>query len=126
MKDNQHEQLFTELTPAEAAVVEGGLAIFIDRVHAIKAGGSFETDNTIIKVNGMQYSPIVFPVRTGETNTFPHSFQTSGNRARVEFFRISGGSPKSLGSFVATAGRGQRATVSGNGSIYHVAYTALK
>ena len=24
MKDNQHEQLFTELTPAEAAVVEGG------------------------------------------------------------------------------------------------------
>ncbi len=24
MKDNQHEQLFTELTPAEGAVVEGG------------------------------------------------------------------------------------------------------
>jgi len=24
VKDNQHEQLFTELTPAEAAVVEGG------------------------------------------------------------------------------------------------------
>jgi len=24
MKNNQHEQLFTELTPAEAAVVEGG------------------------------------------------------------------------------------------------------
>ncbi len=24
MKDNQHEQLFTELTSAEAAVIEGG------------------------------------------------------------------------------------------------------
>jgi hypothetical protein len=28
MKDNQHEQLFTELTSAEAAVIEGGAEFF--------------------------------------------------------------------------------------------------
>lgn len=27
MKDFQHEQLFTELTPAEAAIIEGGLSV---------------------------------------------------------------------------------------------------
>jgi nickel-dependent lactate racemase len=32
VKDNQHEQLFTELTPAEAAVVEGG-GSFTDTVY---------------------------------------------------------------------------------------------
>jgi hypothetical protein len=30
MKDNQHEQLFTELTPAEGAVVEGGKSFTAD------------------------------------------------------------------------------------------------
>ena len=32
MKNNQHEQLFTELTAVEAAVVEGGRANFTERV----------------------------------------------------------------------------------------------
>ena len=33
MKDNQHEQLFTELTAAEAAVVEGGTLLFDTTVN---------------------------------------------------------------------------------------------
>jgi hypothetical protein len=49
VKDNQHEQLFTELTPAEAAVVEGGgsfsSSVFFDdkettRSFNVRAGGS--------------------------------------------------------------------------------------
>jgi hypothetical protein len=41
MKDNQHEQLFSELTPAEAAVVAGGLRLTIDRIQAIRADADF-------------------------------------------------------------------------------------
>jgi hypothetical protein len=37
MKDNQHEQLFTELTPQEAAVIEGGKRIFLQRIKCIRS-----------------------------------------------------------------------------------------
>jgi hypothetical protein len=37
MKDNQHEQLFTELTSEEAAVIEGGKRITLSRIKCVKA-----------------------------------------------------------------------------------------
>jgi hypothetical protein len=37
MKDNQHEQLFTELAPEEAAVIEGGKRIFLKQIECINA-----------------------------------------------------------------------------------------
>lgn len=38
MKDEQHEQLFTELTPEQASVIEGGKTLRLYSIKANKAG----------------------------------------------------------------------------------------
>ena len=38
MKDFQHEQLFTELTPGQAAVIEGGKTLRLYSIRCIEAG----------------------------------------------------------------------------------------
>lgn len=68
MKDNQHEQLFTELTPAEAAVVEGG-ATFVSSVD-------FDDIETSLRFN----------VRAGGTITLRSSTKNSRSiRRNPEF-----------------------------------------
>lgn len=53
MKDNQQEQLFTELTSEEAAVIEGGAELRLYSIEAIKTGmDSFGSDDVYLKVNG--------------------------------------------------------------------------
>ncbi|MDZ7950493.1 hypothetical protein [Nostoc sp. DedQUE09] len=52
MKDNQYAQLFTELTPAEAAIIEGGRRVILDKVQCIKSGadGFLNSDDLFIKI----------------------------------------------------------------------------
>ncbi len=54
MKDNQHEQLFTELTPEEAAVIEGGVRITLSKIKCVKANmdtpASLNSDDVYIKL----------------------------------------------------------------------------
>jgi hypothetical protein len=53
MKDNQQEQLFTELTPEEAAVIEGGKRIILSKIKCVKANmdspASLNSDDVYIK-----------------------------------------------------------------------------
>jgi hypothetical protein len=56
MKDNQHEQLFTELTPEEAAVIEGGKRIILHKIKCVRANmdtpASLNSDDVYIKIGG--------------------------------------------------------------------------
>ena len=58
-KMTANEQLFTELTPEEGAVVEGGFGVLhIHKIKAINAGADpwppGNPDDTYIKVNGLE------------------------------------------------------------------------
>jgi preprotein translocase subunit YajC len=125
MKDNQHEQLFTELTPAEAAVVEGGLRLTIDRIQAIKAGAdSLSNDDTYITVNGTKIWGN-YGMNSGQTRLVDQSRTIRGSSARVELFDADWpDSDDSMGGFTAgnTNGRQLRARVSGSGSTYDIYY----
>ena len=54
MKNNQNDRLFTELTPEQAAVVEGGnSSIYIERIVCLKAGADPRgADDTYVSING--------------------------------------------------------------------------
>ena len=48
-----NEQLFTELTSEEGAVVEGGSSIYVERIVALKAGADITgADDTYVSING--------------------------------------------------------------------------
>jgi hypothetical protein len=126
MKDNQHEQLFSELTPAEAAVVEGGLRLTIDRIQAIRAGADpIGADDTYITVNGTKIWGD-YSMTTGQTRSVNRSYTTSGSSAQVQLFDDDPWPNRddSMGGFPAgnTNGALRRARVSGSGSIYDVYY----
>ena len=127
MKDNEHEQLFTELTPAEAAVVEGGIRLTIDRIQAIKAGADFiGADDTYITVNGKKIAGD-FTMTTGLTQLVNKSITTPGSSAVVRLWDNDPLNPDDLlGVFAAvnTNGRQRQVRLSGSGSIYNVYYRA--
>jgi len=126
MKDNQNEQLFSELTPAEAAVVEGGLRLTIERIQAIRADAdTIGPDDTYITVNGRKIWGD-FSMTTGQSRAVNRTLTPSGPSARVELFDADPGNDDRLGGFNAVNTRGvlTRERVSGSGSIYDVYYRA--
>ena len=127
MKDNQHEQLFSELTPAEAAVVEGGLRLTIERIQAIRADAdTIGPDDTYITVNGRKIWGD-FSMTTGQSRAVNRTLTPSGPSARVALFDADWpDSDDRLGAFDArnTNGVLTRAQVNGSGSIYDVYYRA--
>jgi hypothetical protein len=78
MKDNQHEQLFTELTAAEAAAVEGGKGftdnIRIDpydvtKVFNVRPGGTIKLfSNTKSVPSNPSFAAIIRNVDTNNSN----------------------------------------------------------
>ncbi|MBW4602370.1 MAG: hypothetical protein KME29_23095 [Calothrix sp. FI2-JRJ7] len=78
MKGNQHEQLFTELTPEEAAVVEGGASftenIKIDpydrtRIFNVRPGGTIKLfSNTESALGNRDFGAIIRNVDTNNSN----------------------------------------------------------
>ena len=128
MKDNQHEQLFSELTPAEAAVVEGGFRVVIDRIQAIRAGADpVGADDTYITVNGRKiwghYN--MTRGRTRSVNSHYQSpFATEAVRVQLVDYDWAGGHDN-LGGFFAVRTNGVvKKQVQGSGSIYEVYYSA--
>ncbi len=121
-------QLFTELTSEQAAVVEGGLFITIDKIHAIKAGAdTFSADDTYITIDGGKIWGD-YSMTSGQTRTVNRGLSTSGSSARVELFDADWpDADDSLGGFTAyhTNFEQRRARVSGSGSIYDVYYRAF-
>ena len=81
MKNNQHEQLFTELTPEEAAVVEGGRANFTEHVSfdvtdqtrsfTVSPGGTIRLDTANISNpsrSQFYFDASIYNLRTGNEN----------------------------------------------------------
>ncbi|NEO03110.1 MAG: hypothetical protein F6K50_49680 [Moorea sp. SIO3I7] len=127
-KITANEELFTELTPEQGAVVEGGLFILIDQIQAIKAGADFiGKDDTYITINGNKiWGDKSFS--TGQTRTVNQGTSTPGSFARVQLFdkdRFS--RDDRMGGFTAfnTFGSQRRARVSGSGSTYDIYYRAF-
>ena len=126
-KISTNEQLFTELTPEQAAVVEGGLFIHIERLDAIKAGAdTLSKDDTYIKINGEKiWGKESF--RTGQKRDVNRGLSVDSSFARVTLFDQDFGDDDYLGGFTAynTSGSERRAQVSGSGSTYDVYYRAF-
>jgi hypothetical protein len=78
MKDNQHEQLFTELTSAEAAVVEGGNSfsrdVKFDSVYTtpefkVRPGGTIKLiSDTKSAASNPNFAAIIRNVDTNNSN----------------------------------------------------------
>ncbi|MDZ8238730.1 hypothetical protein [Nostoc sp. ChiQUE01b] len=78
MKDDQHEQLFTELTPEAAAVVEGGGSFkstvkfdtfLTSRAFNVRSGGTIKlTSNTKSAKSNPSFAAIIRNVNTNNAN----------------------------------------------------------
>jgi hypothetical protein len=126
MKDNQHEQLFSELTPAEAAVVEGGVRVVIDRIQALRAGADpVGADDTYITVNGVKIWGD-YSMTTGQTRFVGKSYTAPGSSAQVRLFDDDPwpNDDDLIGGFTAVNTNGvlKPIRVSGGGSTYDVYY----
>jgi hypothetical protein len=109
------ESLFTELTPDQAQMLEGGRRIDIVRVRCIKAGNGF--DRLSFTVNGKKVGG-TFNMQAGSSASFVGGANFEGT-ARVRLFDQNDGS---VGSFNASTLGSTSRTVSGNGSTYEVMY----
>lgn len=126
------EQLLTELTPEQAAIIEGGAFLIVDGLQAIKAGADgflSGKDDTYLTVNGRQLGgEIGFTTGQYSTVNLGTGFE---NSARVELFDADSGlngKDDNLGGFTVTGvpTTGQVITrVSGSGSTYDVYYRVV-
>lgn len=124
----QKQQLFTELTPEQAATVEGGLFLLIDKIQCIKADADLiGKDETYLTVNG---SKIWGPKKmgSGQTRTVNKGLDVGKSgvvRGFDDDFWLN--NDDYLGGFtVSSATNGQKvARISGSGSKYDVYYRAF-
>ncbi|MCC5610704.1 hypothetical protein LC612_29130 [Nostoc sp. CHAB 5834] len=123
------EQLFTNLTPEEGSVIEGGASLFLYKATAIKAGadfGSFNGDDVYARINGDKTNK-TNDVDTGETANFSIEKPFDGT-ASINLFDSDGGFAGrddylggfSVGSTPTNGFVTER--ISGSGSIYDVTY----
>ncbi|MEH2295630.1 hypothetical protein [Nostoc sp.] len=121
------EQLFTQLTFEEGAVIEGGGGIlFIDQLQAINAGAdTFGDDDTYITVNGSKlWGPGGFS--TGQTSGVNRGLGVDFPASIALFDEDGGfnGDDDYLGGFTVNGPTNGTAIarVSGSGSTYDVYY----
>ena len=122
------EQLFTELTPEQAAVIEGGVFLLVDGIQAIRAGADgFPSgkDDTYITVNGQRLTGEI-GMSTGDYASVNRGIGFDGS-ARLELFDADGflnGKDDNMGGFTVTGPTNGPAIarVSGSGSTYDVYY----
>ncbi len=139
--DNLNDQLFTEVSSEQAAVVEGGLQVLLTSIRSIRsvADGVDGTDDLFIRygrngdasaVNGPDLT-FARPkgMKTGNFANISTGSSRSG-AVDVELFDKDGGSRRQLiGRFnVSRAGRGTRTVSAANGSfgsIYEITFNAF-
>ena len=123
-----HEQLFTELTPAEGALIEGGSVLELHALGAIQAGAdcSNDIDEIYILVNG-QDTGFYQEMRTGQTARIDKFVNFSGF-AVIELFDRDGDNDDKIGSFTITGGAlaGDTRYLSGSNSEYLLAYRVFQ
>jgi hypothetical protein len=118
-----NDQLFSDILPEQAAIVEGGLRVQLLLLRCLQAGGG--SDQVFATFNGVDTS---FGRTKFMRKGFVANFSQSGNSGapvRVRLRDKSNGNA-SLGSFLVTGinGNSQTRTISGNGSRYEVTFNA--
>lgn len=128
------ETLFTEISPEQAAVVEGGLQVLLTSIRCIKAGADLGSgDDVFVRYNSRDANALNGPdltfakpksMTTGSFSNISTKGSASGS-VRVDLFDKDSTGPQLLGGFrVSSAGRRTR-TVSGSGSTYEISFTAF-
>ncbi len=130
------EQLFTEVSAEQAAVVEGGLRVQLSFIRAIRAGadGSGRDDDLYVSYNGVNAGALNGPdltrnrpkrMRTGQVSNIATSATANGS-IRVRLFdRDESSADDLIGSFtVSAAGQGTR-RLTGGGSDYEISFNAF-
>ena len=123
------EQLFAELTAAEAALIEGGSVLELHALGAIQAGAdcSNDIDEIYILVNG-QDTGFYQEMRTGQTATIGKFMNFSGFAVIELFDKDCNSNDDKIGSFTITGGAlaGDTKSLSGNDSEYLLAYRVFQ
>ena len=127
-KITANEQLFTELTPDQATVVEGGARLYIEKIKALKVGADpTGADDTFIRVNGRKIWGD-HGMKKNRTRGVNYS-EDYTNNPEVALWDEDGwwSGDEFLGSFIASPGDNflgdQGREVSGSGSKYEVFYS---
>lgn len=117
------EQLLTDLTAEQSAIVEGGKTLTIHDIYAVKACADYKSaDDTYIKINNKK----VWGENSMLTGTYRNVnvSQNFSDYASVSLFDEDWGNDDLLGNFVASDPvQGAYATVSGSGSTYKIRYS---
>lgn len=127
------EQLFTELTAEEGAVIEGGATLLLYKATALRASSDIASgtngDDVVVKVNGNKVHGTVKDVETGETFNINYFRNFTGNLA-IDFFDadVSPNADDYLGGFnVGTTPTNGVISkiISGSDSKYRVFYRVI-
>ncbi len=138
------EQLFTEVTPEQAAIVEGGLRVQLTQLTCLQAGAdgggseevwvSYLTDKPpAVPANAVNGPDVTLASPTsmsaGSVKNISSLSSSSNSGVTVNFFDKDGSTE--IGSdflgqfFVGRAGSNQSRTISGSGSTYRVTFNAF-
>lgn len=127
----KQSDLFTELTPEQSAAVEGGAALVIHDLTAIKSGESgffSKTDDPYILVNSKRLRFKRSNVRVGVAQTV-NEVTDFTRRATVQIMDEDPGSDDRRARFLITDTGSNKvlrnSTRSGGGSIYNMTYSVL-
>jgi hypothetical protein len=116
------EQLFTEVSPEQAAIVEGGLTVQLLQLRCLEAGGG--SDEVFAEFNGVRSLNRPIFMRKNSAVNFPGSGSGSSVTVRL---RDKSNNNASLGRFrvsTITGRNTQKAFISGDGSRYEVSFRA--
>jgi hypothetical protein len=123
-------ELLTELTVEQAAIVEGGLFLYIQGIQAITAGAdSFGADDTYISYTdsrGKKSALGETGMSSGEYKAVDFGTYVNGTGS-VQLFDSDWGRDDSLGGFRVTGPTNGQVVqrVSGSGSTYDVFYSVF-
>lgn len=120
MNNNQQEQLFTELTDEQSAVVEGGATFFVESIRAFNAS---KQDDLYMKVNGVK----IISSKDINSNETRHvnKGQEFTSSARVQLWdddRWPNGDDKLSTRYFSSTPRSGHYDVTGKGYHYRVNY----
>lgn len=124
-----YEQLFTELTASEAAIIEGGSVLELQTLGAQKAGADWsnDSDDIYILVNGKDIG-FYKQMKTGQGATIDKFVNFSGFAVIELFDKDWNSNDDKIGSFTITGGAlaGDTRYLSGNESEYLLAYRVFQ
>ncbi|MBW4464565.1 MAG: hypothetical protein KME07_03870 [Pegethrix bostrychoides GSE-TBD4-15B] len=131
--DNLNDQLFTDITAQQAAMVEGGTRqVTVTTIRSLEAGNG--SDRVFVSFSGQNNDfRRTITMRKGSVANIGRSsnFNSSNGSITVRLRDSIGGTPPlalNLGSFTLPSGTPPKSgtrTISGSGSRYEVSFTAF-